>query len=148
VKKTEAIELLQEEGWTKADATRALEGIDFKNSPDELSIRREISRFAGPELINRQRLQASQKGMVTKKTKEVEQRDKEKNSLEAETKALVSKNSELVKANDVLKKDNKQLANLVHQIKLKLAKDINKLMQYEDSEIRKALAKWFKSTQG
>lgn len=75
--KSQAIKLLKNEGWTEADAKRALEVIDFNANPDELTIRRTISSFAGSELIKRQRLQAAQKGMVTKKTKEIEQKDEE-----------------------------------------------------------------------
>ena len=72
--KTEAIQLLNQEGWTKADAKRALEIIDFesRHSVDELTILRTASKFAGTELLNRQRLQAAQKGMVTKRNKEIQ----------------------------------------------------------------------------
>ena len=53
--KQEAIELLNHEGWTKADAQRALESINFKINPDvdELTIRRAASQFAGAELYIR-----------------------------------------------------------------------------------------------
>jgi hypothetical protein len=40
------------------------------------------------------------------------------------------------------------LKNLVDRIKLQIAIDVKKLMQYEDSEIKKALSKWFKGSQG
>lgn len=176
--KAEAIKLLNSEGWTKEDAKRALETIDFNTtSNDELTIRRAISLFAGSELINRQRLQSAQKGMVTKKTKEIEQKDKEyttkinqyekkreqerekyeadiqnlsfkNNVLEAKVKALTSQNDELMTADKQLKKDNKDLKNIVDAIKLKLAIDTKKLLQYEDSEIRRELVKLFKWTLG
>ncbi len=164
--KLQAIALLVSEEWTKADAIRALEGMDFATNPDELTIRRAISPFSGAELINRQRLQAAQKSLVTKKNKEIERieeahkLEKEKfeakgqsssskdNFLEAKVKALVSKNDELIKVNDELKKDNKALKNLVDRIRLKTAIDVKNLLKYEDSEIRRALAKWFKGTQG
>ena len=71
MKKSDATKLLVSEGWTKADAIRALSDIDFQTDPDELTIRRGISQFAGQELINRQRLQAAQKGIVTKRSKEL-----------------------------------------------------------------------------
>ncbi|MCC0179493.1 hypothetical protein I4641_21265 [Waterburya agarophytonicola K14] len=63
--KQEAIALLNQEGWTKADTERALTLHDFKSHSDinELEIRRIASRFAGAELLNRQHLQASQKGL-------------------------------------------------------------------------------------
>lgn len=146
--RSEAIKLLEQEGWTKADAVRALEGMDFNQSHDELAIRRALSLFAGSELSKRQRLQAAQKGMVTKKAKEIEEKSQANDYLQSQIKILVSEKNELVEANDQLKKDNKALKNLIDQIKLKIAIDVNNLMRYEDSEIRRALAKWFKSTQG
>lgn len=148
MRKSEAIKLLEDEGWTKADAVRALEGIDFNNDADELSIRRAISQFAGSELSKRQRLQAAQKGMATKKSKEIELKNKEYGSLESEAKILASQREELIEVNNKLKKDNKDLKNLVDAIRLKIAVDMKKLVKYEDSEIRNALVKWFKSTQG
>ncbi|MHC5725371.1 MAG: hypothetical protein ACYTXY_14790, partial [Nostoc sp.] len=75
--KSQAIKLLESEAWTKADAMRALEVIDFGTNPDEITIRRAISPFAGSELIKRQRLQAAQKAIVTKKTKEIESKQQE-----------------------------------------------------------------------
>lgn len=146
--KSEATQLLVREGWTKADDLRALERVDFNQNPDELTIRRAISLFAGPELINRQRLQAAQKGMVTKRTKEIEVKEQVATQLRSQVDVMASEKDELTEANDVLKKDNKALKNLIDQIKLKIAIDVKNLMRYEDSELRKALAKWFKSTQG
>ena len=231
--KSQAINLLKDEGWTEADAKRALAEIDFNTNPDELTIRRSISSFAGSELINRQRLQAAQKGMVTKKTKEIERKDEEyfikinqyeeslkrakekyeseiqtllfrKADLETKVNSLAFENSELSqvnenlkkdkielikvkeelgkdknelarikeelekdktelskvnsqlkkdktelsKVNEELKKDNKDLKNILDAIKLRLAIDLKNLLRYEDSEIRKALIKWYKSTLG
>ena len=45
--KLQAIDLLVSEKWTKVDANRALEGINFADNPDELIIRRAISLFSG-----------------------------------------------------------------------------------------------------
>ncbi len=166
--KFEAIKLLESEGWTKADAIRALGLVNFKINPDELTIRKAISQFAGSELYKRPRLQAAQKAIVTKKDREIEQYKKsqprkientqyeakikslasENKLLETELEKLTSKNNELIKVNDLLKKDNKALKNIVDAIKLKLAIDTKKLLQYEDSEIRKALVKLFQSTLG
>ena len=75
--KSQAIKLLENEAWTKADAMRALELIDFSANPDEITVRRGISPFAGSELIKRQRLQAAQKGLVTKKNREIELKEQE-----------------------------------------------------------------------
>ena len=55
---------------------------------------------------------------------------------------------ELTDANDQLKKENKALKNLVDAIRLRLAKDVKQLLNYDDSEIRKALIKVFKPTLG
>lgn len=66
--KREAIQLLNQEGWTKVDAQRALETINFTNSLNitETEIRVVASKFAGAELIKRQNLQRAQKAQVTK----------------------------------------------------------------------------------
>lgn len=55
MKRTEAINLFVEDGWTKADAERALEGLDFSKDPDELTVYKYSSLFSGKELIARQR---------------------------------------------------------------------------------------------
>lgn len=175
--KSQSIKLLENEGWTKADAMRALELIDFSTNPDEITIRRAISPFAGSELIKRQRLQAAQKGLVTKKSNEIEKNNQEyaakieqlkkyqkqenekyeteiqnlsdtNKVLEMKLKSINAQNSELIQANEELKKDNKALKNLIDEIRLKLAMSTKKLLQYEDSEIRQALIIMFKSTLG
>lgn len=175
--KSQAIKLLEGEGWTTADAKRALEKIDFNINPDEITIRRAISHFAGSELINRQRLQAAQKGLVTKKTNEIERKEKEyaakidrlinsqreekdkreaeiqslnskSNLVEDRLKAITSQNKDLIVVNEQLMKDNKTLKNLIDEIRLKLAINTKKIIQYEDSEIRKAVIHLFKSTLG
>lgn len=69
-------------------------------------------------------------------------------SLASKVQTLTTNNDELVSANTKLKKENKDLKNIVDQIKLRLAKDTKALLQYEDSEIRKALIKLFKWTIG
>ncbi|MEQ9669030.1 hypothetical protein [Coleofasciculus sp. G2-EDA-02] len=55
---------------------------------------------------------------------------------------------ELVDANEKLKKDNRDLTNIVDQIRLRLARDTKMLLEYEDSEIRKALIRLFRWTLG
>jgi hypothetical protein len=148
VKKSDATKLLVSEGWTKADAIRALSDIDFQTDPDELTIRRGISQFAGQELINRQRLQAAQKGIVTKRSKELSLTVDENKELQNKTNFLNSKNNELTQVNEELQKDNKALKNIVDQIRLKLALDMKQLVRFEDSEIRKELIKWYTKIQG
>ncbi|WP_138500048.1 hypothetical protein [Nostoc sp. PA-18-2419] len=175
--KSQSIKLLESEGWTKADAIRALEVIDFSTNPDEITIRRAISPFAGSELIKRQRLQAAHKGLVTKKSNEIERNNQEYTAkveqlkkyqkqqnekyetdiksltdtnrvLEMKMNKITAQNKELIQVNEQLKKDNKVLKNLIDEIRLKLAINTKKLLQYEDSEIRQALIIMFKSTLG
>ena len=59
-----------------------------------------------------------------------------------------TQNDELIDANEKLKKDNKDLKNIVDQIRLRLARDTKMLLEYEDSEIRKALIRLFSWTLG
>jgi chromosome segregation ATPase len=61
---------------------------------------------------------------------------------------LAANNDELLEANDQLKKDNKSLKNVVDAIRLRLARDTNELLKYEDNELRKALIRVFKWTLG
>lgn len=61
---------------------------------------------------------------------------------------LTTQNDELVVANTQLKKENKDLKNIVDQIRLRLARDTKLLLQYEDSEIRKAVIRLFRWTLG
>lgn len=156
--KKEAIALLNDEGWTKADAKRALELLDFKLNLelDELTIRQAASKFAGVQLDERQRLQAAQKGMVTKKNKEIQQYVTQIKELAAngggdnqeEIKELKTKVSELVKANDLLKKDNKAMKDIVDEIRFKLTVGIKNVLNLPDSQIKKGLVKLLKATLG
>ncbi|MDX2255228.1 MAG: hypothetical protein NW214_06925 [Pseudanabaenaceae cyanobacterium bins.39] len=153
--KTESINLLVEVGWTKADAQRALDNLDFKEDPDELTIYRYASSFAGRELINRQRLQAAQKGLVTKKSKEIDVKLEENQSLKQQTSLLNAEKTKLEQDNIVLhevkeqlEKDNRNLKNIIDLIRLKVSVEGGRLLQFEDSEIRKALSKWLKGIQG
>ena len=72
----------------------------------------------------------------------------EKQFLSNKIQTLITHNDELVEANTQLKKDNKELKNVVDQIRLRLARDVKMLLQYEDSEIRKALIRLFRWTLG
>ena len=180
--KAEIIKLLQSEDWTKADALRAVESIDFSANPDELSIRRKMSRqFIGSELIKRQREQATQKGLLTRKTNQfdlsqqqyqidtkqlnlkielLKQQVKELDlseqmqkinlidRLTKEVKELNTNNQSLIKVNGELKKDNKNLKNIVDAIRLRIATDMKEILKYSDRDLRQAILKLFKSTQG
>jgi hypothetical protein len=61
-------------GWTKADAKLACENLPLPI--DELALLNIMVRFAGPVMLNRQRLQAAQKGQVTVKSKKIEELSK------------------------------------------------------------------------
>lgn len=69
--KKEAIDSAHKEGWTKADAERALQELDFSQDISERQIWIALSKFAGSELLKRQRLQAAQKSQVTKKDNQI-----------------------------------------------------------------------------
>lgn len=75
--KKEAIRLLVNRGSTKADADRALAAVDFSTNPDEITILKAFCDFAGSELSNRQRLQAAQRAVVTKRNQEIEKKDRD-----------------------------------------------------------------------
>lgn len=79
---------------------------------------------------------------------EIENLSVRNNSLETKVQKLAVEKEELVEVNDELKKENKALKNIIDEIRLKLTINLKKMLQLEDSEIRKALAKLFKSTQG
>lgn len=155
MRKSEAVKMLVSEGWSRADAHRALSSIDDQIDHEELEIRRISSQFAGNELRNRQYLQAAQKGVVTRRTRELKEKSKEIANLDSQTqnlkgenKKLTETNQVLTQVNDELKRDNKALKNMIDAIRLRLTIDVESLLKFEDSEIRKALASWFKTLQG
>ena len=92
------------------------------------------------------------KQTITAETKALEADIKrlsaEKNYLSSKVQKLTTHNDELVDANQQLKKDNKELKNVVDQIRLRLARDTKMLLQYEDSEIRRALIRLLRWTLG
>ena len=69
--KKEAVEFAKSYNWTATDAQRAYANIDIENSTKEELITALLD-FAGPELLERQRLQAAQKAQVTKKKNYIE----------------------------------------------------------------------------
>ncbi|MEM9215595.1 MAG: hypothetical protein AAGD25_14785 [Cyanobacteria bacterium P01_F01_bin.150] len=68
--------------------------------------------------------------------------------LKSKVQGLTADKAELTEANKELKQDNKDLKNIVDQIRLRLAKDMNELLQYEDSQIRRAMIRLFRWTLG
>ena len=70
MRKQDAIAFAKEFDWTAADAKRAFVDLDIKEA-DEQSLLLAMANFAGKELLERQRLQAAQKGQVTRKKNEI-----------------------------------------------------------------------------
>jgi tRNA U34 5-carboxymethylaminomethyl modifying GTPase MnmE/TrmE len=68
--KTQAKAFAAELGWTQADGARAFNDADFPL--DRIEALNRMVQFAGPELLNRQRLQGAQKAQVTKNRNQVE----------------------------------------------------------------------------
>lgn len=96
-------------------------------------------------------LQKRKQGITAETQKlesEIEQLSESNQALESKVQTLTTHNDELLEANTHLKKDNKELKNIVDQIRLRLARDTQKLLEYEDSEIRKALIRLFRWTLG
>ncbi len=79
---------------------------------------------------------------------QIEQLAAKNQSLNSKIQTLTTENDELIGANDQLKRDNKELKNIVDQIRLRLARDTKMLLQYEDSELRKAMIRLFRWTLG
>lgn len=84
-----------------------------------------------------------------------QQLEADQRQLEADVQSLTATNRQLDQkvetlstANQQLKKDNKDLKNIVDAIRLRLARDTQELLKYEDSEIRKALIRLFRWTLG
>lgn len=71
VTKKEAIEFAKKSNWTAKDAERAYANISLKNATEQ-DLTDALLSFAGPELLERQRLQAAQKAQVTKKKNYIE----------------------------------------------------------------------------
>lgn len=69
--KEKAKQFARQYGWTGADAERAFANLDLKSATEENLVIALVT-FAGPELKTRQSERASQKGLVTKKRKELE----------------------------------------------------------------------------
>jgi hypothetical protein len=73
--KQQAISLLTQDGWTKADAMKALQKLDFSNDPCKSTVLTHTSSFSGSELYKRQKERAAVKGLLTKKDKETARKD-------------------------------------------------------------------------
>ena len=72
---TQAKAFAAELGWTKADGERAFKHCEFPI--EKIAALNQLVKFAGPELLNRQRLQGAQKAQVTRKKNEIQQLEQE-----------------------------------------------------------------------
>lgn len=130
-------------GQERGKAERRLAGLQTEYQQLENSIS-DLEKI-NEELGNR-------KGSLTNEQQELESEiqrlSSDNQSLSQKVQILTTQNDELVDANEKLKKDNKDLKNIVDQIKLRLTRDTKMLLQYEDSEIRKALIRLFRWTLG
>jgi len=104
------------------------------------------------ELENSNTSMSAHRDRLVKEQQELEAQTKrlstDNEALSSKVQRLTTHNDELVDANEKLKKDNKDLKNIVDQIRLRLARDTKMLLEYEDSEIRKALIRLFRWTLG
>ena len=81
MKKKQYTEIACQYGWTKKDAERAFDAIT-STCPDialdsDLNVLATLAYFAGPELKQRQALQAAQKGLVTRRNNQIEKMDQD-----------------------------------------------------------------------
>ena len=80
--------------------------------------------------------------------RQIESLQTQTKQLDLKVTALDANNHQLTQVNHELKQDNKRLKNLVDAIRLNLSKNIKGILGKEDGEIRKALAKMYKSIIG
>lgn len=94
--KQDAIAFAKEFNWTAADAKRAFVDLDLKAS-DEQTLLLAMANFAGRELLERQRLQAAQKGQVTRKKNEIKKIESEfVATIESQEKAIQEMRSSFI----------------------------------------------------
>jgi chromosome segregation ATPase len=130
-------------GWRRGQAEKKFEQLQAEHQQLEMAIaeQEKANQVLGDRVTV---LSEKRKTLET----EVQQLTTDNQNLSLKTQALITRNDELTVANDQLKKDNKELKNVVDQIRLRLARDTRMLLQYEDSEIRKALIRLFRWTLG
>ncbi|QQE66213.1 hypothetical protein GFS31_29110 [Leptolyngbya sp. BL0902] len=80
--------------------------------------------------------------------RKIEALNQQNQALASKVQTLTTRNDELIDANERLQKDNKALKNILDQIRLRLARDIDELLRYEDSELRKAMIRVLRWTLG
>ncbi len=130
-------------GRARSQAEHKFEVLQAEHLKLEKSI--EFIEQAKTILENKKRLLEEEQKKLEAEVQGLSSKNK---SLASKVQTLTTQNDELTVANTQLKKDNKDLKNIVDQIKLRLAKDTKMLLQYEDSEIRKAVIRLFRWTLG
>ena len=130
-------------GGQRSRAERRFETLQSEYDALEISI---ADLESTTNALNQRKLQLEADRSAL--SKEIEQIGTQNKALSEKVGKLNVLTDELTDANDQLKKENKALKNLVDAIRLRLAKDVKQLLNYDDSEIRKALIKVFKSTLG
>jgi len=130
-------------GQRRSQAEKKLEQLQAEYQQNQKSI---------DELEKANKALQSRKGFLSTEQQQLkaqaEQLTAENQSLSSKIQTLTTRNDELIEANDQLKRDNKELKNIVDQIRLRLARDTKMLLQYEDSELRKAMIRLFRWTLG
>jgi chromosome segregation ATPase len=130
-------------GKRRENATKKLEQLTREYQRLEASIAKQEEK--NETLAQRKVLLAKEEAELQQKIEELTQRNQR---LESRVQTLTTHNDELVDANERLQKDNKALKNILDQIRLRLARDIDELLRYEDSELRKAMIRLLKWTLG
>jgi chromosome segregation ATPase len=130
-------------GRMREQSKRKLESLEVEYRELENSIQ-DLEAFKTTLESKKQQLEQEKERLES----EIQNLSAENLSLTTKVDGLVTHNDELLEANDQLKKDNKSLKNVVDAIRLRLARDTNELLKYEDNELRKALIRVFKWTLG
>lgn len=130
-------------GQQRSQAQQKLKSLQAEHEKLEQAIQ-ELENSNISLVEHRERLFQEQQALKA----QIQQVEDNNNTLSSKVQTLTTQNDELIDANEQLKKDNKDLKNIVDQIRLRLARDTKMLLEYEDSEIRKALIRLFRWTLG
>ncbi|NEQ20483.1 MAG: hypothetical protein F6K28_14810 [Microcoleus sp. SIO2G3] len=130
-------------GQQRSQAQQKLKSLQVEHEKLEQAIK-ELEKSTSELFDRRGQLSQEQEELEV----QIQQLANENKTLSGKVQTLTTRNDELANANEQLKKDNKDLKNIVDQIRLRLARDTKMLLEYEDSEIRKALIRLFRWTLG
>ena len=130
-------------GQLRSQAEKKLQALQAEYQHLEKSIK-ELELSKGVLDSRKQHLSQEHQALEA----EISRLSAQNETMAAKVQTLTTQNDDLIQANEQLKKDNKDLKNVVDQIRLRLARDTKMLLQYEDSQIRKALIRLFRWTLG